>query len=191
MGTSLVTLTTARLKLVELNADLADAVSAYRVRNREHFAASSPLRSDTYDAADAWRQRLASRTTTPLSNRSAFGFALQEQGASRVIGHIDFTEIVRGAFQSCYLGYGIDRDFERRGLMLEALTAAIHFAFSTGLHRIQANHLPDNTRSAALLARLGFHIEGHARNYLFINGHWQDHIMTALLNPTPMTPLLG
>ena len=47
----------------------------------------------------------------------------------------------------------------------------IAFAFGTlKLHRVQANYQPENERSAALLKRLGFQIEGHARDYLFLNG---------------------
>jgi ribosomal-protein-alanine N-acetyltransferase len=182
------TLTTARLRLLALHPDLAELIAAYRLRNSEHFAMCSPLRPDAYHHPDAWRARLQSLLASPQSERSAFGFALQQPDVPQIIGHVDFTQIARGAFQSCYLGYGIDRHFEGRGLMFEALRAAIDSAFSTGLHRIQANHLPTNTRSATLLSRLGFHTEGHARNYLFINGQWQDHTMTALLNPKPITP---
>ena len=52
-----------------------------------------------------------------------------------------------------------------------------------GLHRIQANHLPENARSAALLARLGFVREGLAKDYLFIGNAWRDHVLNALTNP--------
>ncbi|NJN00832.1 MAG: 30S ribosomal protein S5 alanine N-acetyltransferase, partial [Aquincola sp.] len=51
------------------------------------------------------------------------------------------------------------------------------------LRRVQANVLPDNTRSLALLDRLGFAREGLAREYLFIDGAWRDHVLTALVNP--------
>jgi len=190
MKSTPITLTTSRLQLVEQHVDLAEAISVYRLRNVAHLAASSPLRPDAYHAVDAWRERLASQVA-PLATRATLGFALQVRSDARVIGHIDFSQIARGAFQSCFLGYGIDQDFQGQGLMSEALAAAIAFAFSTDLHRIQANHLPDNTRSAAVLAGLGFHIEGHARNYLWINGQWRDHVMTALLNPNPVIPLLA
>lgn len=43
--------------------------------------------------------------------------------------------------------------------------------------------MPANRRSGALLARLGFEQEGYARDYLMINGRWEDHVLTALLNP--------
>jgi ribosomal-protein-alanine N-acetyltransferase len=52
-----------------------------------------------------------------------------------------------------------------------------------GLHRVQANHLEENERSARVLARVGFAREGLARNYLFINGRWRDHVLNARLNP--------
>ena len=42
---------------------------------------------------------------------------------------------------------------------------------------------PTNERSGRLLSRLGFTIEGYARNYLNLNGQWCDHIMTSLTNP--------
>ncbi|KFN17466.1 hypothetical protein JM66_20365 [Aeromonas bestiarum] len=38
-------------------------------------------------------------------------------------------------------------------------------------------------RSGALLERLGFEREGLARDYLMINGRWEDHVLTARLNP--------
>ena len=51
-----------------------------------------------------------------------------------------------------------------------------------------ANYIPHNERSGRLLRRLGFMVEGYARDYLFINGAWRDHILTALTNPNPRPP---
>ena len=67
--------------------------------------------------------------------------------------------------------------------MYEALKAAIEFMFTTfTLHRIQANYIPRNERSGKLLRKLGFTVEGYARDYLKINGKWEDHILTAKIN---------
>ena len=68
--------------------------------------------------------------------------------------------------------------------MFEALQATLGHAFEVlRLHRVQANHLPENHRSARLLRRLGFRIEGLARDYLYVNGAWRDHVLTALTYP--------
>jgi len=50
-------------------------------------------------------------------------------------------------------------------------------------HRVMAHYMPHNQRSGNVLKRLGFVVEGYARDYLLINGKWQDHILTSLINP--------
>lgn len=45
-----------------------------------------------------------------------------------------------------------------------------------------ANYMPHNRRSGNVLKSLGFNIEGYARDYLYINGYWEDHILTSLTN---------
>jgi ribosomal-protein-alanine N-acetyltransferase len=82
------------------------------------------------------------------------------------------------------LGFSIDAACEGQGLMREALSAVVDFAFGElGLHRIEANHQPQNLRSAALLRSLGFDVQGYARDYLFLNGAWRDHVLTARTAP--------
>ena len=49
------------------------------------------------------------------------------------------------------------------------------------LHRLEAACLPHNEPSKAVLAKVGFHEEGLARQYLRINGQWADHLLFALL----------
>ena len=56
------------------------------------------------------------------------------------------------------------------------------------MHRIMANYLPTNERSGSLLRRLGFKVEGYARDYIYINGAWRDHILTSLVNDDPVLP---
>jgi len=73
--------------------------------------------------------------------------------------------------------------------MKQALTLANEYIFERGIHRIQANYLPINERSGFLLKRLGFVIEGYARDYLFINGKWSDHILTSITNDKIVNPL--
>jgi ribosomal-protein-alanine N-acetyltransferase len=70
--------------------------------------------------------------------------------------------------------------------MTDALTGAVSFAFdSLRLHRVEAACLPGNDASRRLLQRVGFGEEGYARQYLKINGRWQDHLLFALLDSDP------
>jgi len=108
-----------------------------------------------------------------------------------ILGQVSLRNIIRGAFQGCHLGYSLDQQAVGKGLMFEALTSVIAYGFGEmGLHRIMANYIPTNERSGRLLRRLGFVVEGYARDYLFLAGKWQDHILTSLVNPAkPLSDL--
>lgn len=99
-----------------------------------------------------------------------------------IVGIINVSQIVRGAFQAAVIGYSLDGGAQGSGLMTEALEAVIDYGFDgLELHRLMANYRPENTRSAAVLERLGFVKEGYAKEYLFIDGAWRDHVLTALV----------
>jgi [ribosomal protein S5]-alanine N-acetyltransferase len=66
--------------------------------------------------------------------------------------------------------------------MTDAVRALIPFAFRTlNLHRLEAACIPANKASIGLLEKVGFTREGYAREYLCINGVWQDHLLYARL----------
>ena len=101
----------------------------------------------------------------------------------RVIGSVALNNIVRGAFQSCFLGYKLDGALCGRGYMTQAVEACTRFAFGpAALHRVEANVLPRNTASLRVLEKCGYRPEGLARRYLRINGAWEDHIHMVRLN---------
>lgn len=131
-----------------------------------------------------WRERLK-EDRLKSRRREALRFFLFEKTATpRLCGMIHFSNVVGGAFQASHLGYLLAESAQGKGLMTEALRAAIDFAFGPwNLHRVMANHLPGNGRSAAVLKRLGFVTEGTAKDYLRIAGKWQDHVLTSLTNP--------
>ena len=97
-------------------------------------------------------------------------------------GVFNFSEIVRGAFCSAYVGYYGFVPLTRDGYMTEGFALALDFAFRRlGLHRVEANVQPANHRSLALAERLGFEREGYSRRYVKIAGRWRDHIRFAML----------
>lgn len=181
---SSVTLATERLIVRSLHHDDAGRMAAYVGDNRQHFAETSPRQGESYYTEAFWERQIAD-----IQDAEEHGISLHlilvdnQDPAQPVMGKCTFSAIHRGAFQAAYLGYGLDERAVGQGYMAEALTAAIAHAFGAlNLHRIMANYMPSNTRSAALLKRLGFREEGLARDYLYINGRWQDHVMTALTN---------
>ena len=98
----------------------------------------------------------------------------REDGA--ILGAINLSEIVRGPFQSAYLGYWIGADHARSGYMTEGLELMLRHSFlSLELHRIEANIRPENTPSLKLVKRVGFQKEGYSPRYLNIDGAWRDH----------------
>jgi ribosomal-protein-alanine N-acetyltransferase len=103
-----------------------------------------------------------------------------EDGA--IVGAIEISAIVRGAFQSAYLGYHIGAPWRRQGYMTEGLALALTYGFRTlGLHRLEANIQPTNAASIALVRHLGFSREGYSPRYLRIGGRWRDHERWAIL----------
>ena len=151
-----------------------EQLKAFEKRNKKHL---SPWESITI----APPTRLKNWSLDTLEGRSVRFFIFSKEAPEKLIGMCNFTQIFRGAFQACYLGYKIDKDYEGQGLMFEALEQAIRYIFKVEkLHRIMAAYVPTNTRSGAVLDRLGFVVEGYAKNYLLINDKWEDHILTAL-----------
>ncbi|MGL5287299.1 MAG: ribosomal protein S5-alanine N-acetyltransferase [Aeromonas sp.] len=176
-------LVTPHAELTVLPPERAELVLDYYLRNRDHLEPWEPLRPAGFYTLTYWNHRLRD-SYQQCFNGSAINLAALD-GSGNMIASCNFTNIIHGVFQACYLGYSIDQRYQGKGLMQELLTSAIDYMF-TGqqLHRIMASYMPRNERSGRLLEKLGFEKEGLARDYLMINGRWEDHVMTALINPT-------
>ncbi|XOV81917.1 MAG: GNAT family N-acetyltransferase [bacterium] len=114
------------------------------------------------------------------------GFVITRNEDNHIVGVININNIVRGSFQSASLGYYVGAQFQGAGYMREGLQQLVAYAFNTmGLHRLEANIQPGNTRSANLVARCGFVKEGYSEAFLFINGAWRDHERWCCIHPRP------
>lgn len=178
----LLTLRCKRLTLAVLSPEQATLESDFYRLNLRHLARWSPVRPADYFSPEQIRPRLTVQASA-FEAGLAVHFALLDPDSGQMIGACNFSGIVRGAFQACYLGYHIGESHQGQGLMQEALETGISYMFEQqNLHRIMANYIPGNDRSARLLERLGFEREGYAKAYLSIAGRWQDHVLTALIN---------
>jgi [ribosomal protein S5]-alanine N-acetyltransferase len=172
-------ITTPRTRIRVVEAADATRLLHYRTRNREYLAPWEPLRDGVYYTLTHCAQTLAESREAMRLDR-AYPFVVLDLAESEIIANFTFANVVRGAFQACHLGYSIDERRQGQGLMQEALTAALQWAFhELDLHRVMANYMPRNERSARLLDRLGFEREGFAKNYLQIAGVWEDHVLTS------------
>lgn len=176
-------LRTDRLVIRQAGPEDIDALMAYRERNRAHLTPWEPLRDAAWETREAWEARLATARDDADAGR-AFSFVGRLEEKDKIVATATLSNVLRGVFQACHLGYSVDASHEGQGLMREMLEAVIDYAFmELQLHRVMANHLPQNEKSAGLLKRLGFEREGYARDYLLIGGHWRDHVLTAKINP--------
>jgi ribosomal-protein-alanine N-acetyltransferase len=89
---------------------------------------------------------------------------------------VNLSQIVRGAFNSCYCGFYANAATAGQSLTRETLELVLRYAFTTEhLHRVEANVQPANAASIALVRRLGFRHEGFSPRYLHIDEAWRDH----------------
>lgn len=175
-------LETARLSLRLPTVQEAPLIVKFLEKNRDHFYPWEPLRPPEYFSLEAW-QNGCHYAREEYLNDASLRLKVFLKEAPVLIGFANFTNIVRGPLQSCLLGYMLDKDYQGKGLMTEALRAGIRFIFEEqNLHRIEASYMPRNQRSANVLKRLGFEIYGEEDDYLQIAGEWERHVHVRLIN---------
>ena len=129
----------------------------------------------------AFRRRLA-RDAALWREGEGFSFLIFRNGDGALLGGIGLAHVRRGIALTADVGYWIGEPHARQGFMSEALGLAVSFAFEQQqLRRLQAACLPTNRASRGLLEKIGFRQEGYAKEYLCIDGVWQDHLLFGLL----------
>jgi ribosomal-protein-alanine N-acetyltransferase len=148
----------------------------------------APRHEQEFLAAVVRSRRLHGRWVTAPRSSAEYRLYLKERAGPRqykyfvcdevggLCGVINLSELVRGSFQSAYLGYYALTPHAGKGYMTAGLELVIARAFGElGLHRLEANIQPQNERSIALVHRAGFRLEGLSARYLRIAGRWRDH----------------
>lgn len=129
----------------------------------------------------SFRRRLR-RYAEDVRNDHAYAFFVFRKSDRRLVGGLTLANIRRGVAQAGSLGYWMGQPYAGQGYMSDAVRALTRFSFGAlRLHRIEAACIPTNAASITLLERIGFRREGLARQYLCINGIWQDHMLFGLV----------
>lgn len=164
------------------------AWAALREQSRDFLIPWEPIWPEDDLTRSAFRRRLK-RYAEDMRADQAYPFFLFEKNSNRLLGGLTLTNVRRGVAQAASLGYWIGKPYARRGYMTAAVNALVPFVFDVlRLHRLEAACIPNNDASIRLLERTGFQREGYAREYLCINGIWQDHLLFARLKNTSAGP---
>ncbi|MFB1055809.1 ribosomal protein S5-alanine N-acetyltransferase [Vibrio diabolicus] len=161
----------------------ADMIAEYFQANREYLKPFEPKREEAFFSVNGWLQKLIKLNKL---HRMGLGYycLLVRASSGEMLGTISFSNLSRFPFYSCNVGYSLAEKAQGHGYMRRGLTMACDYMFNVQkLHRIQAGYMPHNKRSEAVLEHVGFNREGYAKDYLLINGEWQDHVLTSLINP--------
>ena len=156
-----------------------------RERSREFLRPWEPIWPVDDLTRGAFRRRLKRYAEDQRSDQ-AYSFFIFRKSDNTLVGGITLANVRRGVAQAGSIGYWIGEPVARQGLMSAALRALIPFSFVTlRLHRLEAACIPTNVASIRLLEKSGFQREGYARQYLCINGMWQDHLLYARIKDDP------
>jgi ribosomal-protein-alanine N-acetyltransferase len=165
-------------------ADYAEWVQL-REESRLFLTPWEPTWPDDDLTRAAYRRRLR-RYADDQRTDQAYPFFVFRTQDNALVGGLTLANIRRGVAQAGSLGYWIGAPYARCGYMTAAVRALIPFTFGTlRLHRLEAACIPANKASIGLLEKTGFAREGYAREYLCINGTWQDHLLYARLKDDP------
>jgi len=163
-----------RIRLVDLAdaAELAAIVGA----SADHLRPWEPTRPPAYFTEAGQRATIGS-LLAGAQNGGSVPFVIVGDD-DELLGRITLSGVTRGALQSCALGYWVRADRVRQGHATRAVGLAAQHAFrELGLHRVQAETLPENAASQRALERNGFERYGFAPRYIRIAGAWRDHVL--------------
>jgi ribosomal-protein-alanine N-acetyltransferase len=157
------------------------AWSALREKSRDFLVPWEPTWPEDDLTRTSFRRRLR-RYAEDSRCDQAYAFLLFRKEDNALLGGITLTNVRRGVAQAGSMGYWVGAPFAAQGWMTRGVSALVPFAFDVlRLHRVEAACIPTNQPSIRLLERSGFKREGYAREYLCINGLWQDHLLYARL----------
>ena len=172
----MVRLETQRLVLLSSGDVSPELVMDFFTVNKSHFDPWSSAPPEGFYTLPYWEQRLSINRDMEDNGTQFVFFVFLKENLSEIVAQVSLSQIIRGPFQSCFLGYMTAEAHCRKGIMREAINEVVSFAFGTlHLHRIEANIIPRNEASIKLIEKVGFEYEGLAPRYLLINGVWEDH----------------
>lgn len=174
---------TDRLILKILTADAALDTLYFHLNNKDFFEEFDGTPAKNFYTIPYQKNLLNCEYQLAVRHKGARFWLFEKGCTSKIIGTVSIQKVERGIFQSCTLGYKLDKTYQHMGYMTEALEKVISIIFSElCLHRIEAFVHPENAASIRLLNRLYFREEGTAYESVLVNGKWQDYLRFSLIS---------
>ena len=107
-------------------------------------------------------------------------FVIRRYDADEPMGTIDL--MLPPKLRCAELGYWLGKEFWNKGIMTQAVKAALKFAFETlKLHRVHVSHLDGNDASRRVIEKCWVRREGIDRELVFKHKQWFNVIRYGLL----------
>ena len=181
-----VTLTTEHLILKTPARGDAIKMWKYYKENLEHFRPWSPAYPSAIRFLPFHRDwiKMERRLQSEETHLRFYIYRKDDSKREEIVGDFTLSNIIRGPFQSCFLGYKMAAAHTGKGWCSEAVSEGVRYVFETlNLHRVEANIMPRNAASIGVVNKLNFTLEGESKSYLRINGQWEDHLHFVKINP--------
>lgn len=171
-------LDTKRLLLREITLDDAE----FWMRN---FSDPDVVELTAYEPPrdlEAAKSEILQFCIRPFRESTGIRWGIALRGNPDLMGTLGYHQWVREGAHRARMGYDLLREHRRKGIMTEAVRAALGYGFTTmGLHRVEALTDPANAASLRLVERLGFHRDGTLRENTFFRGRFIDDVVFSLL----------
>jgi len=116
-----------------------------------------------------------------FKEKTGLRWVIEETKTQKVIGTCGYLNY-ENEHNRIEIGYDLKPEYWGKGIMQEALSSIIHFAFtSMGINKIEAKVEPENTSSIRLLEKLNFCQEGILRQHEYENGKYIDLAILSIL----------
>lgn len=169
-------LETERLRLRMIRP--ADITAVFEIFGDENVTRYYGL--ETYTSIDQAAERIAIYRQN-FAKRRSIRWGITSKEDNWLIGTVGIMNW-KPRFFNAALGYDLAQRYWRQGIMFEALTAVLNYAFTTmQMNRLEAFVMPKNKPSSQLLEKLGFQNEGLMREYGYWRGEFHDLVLYSLL----------
>ncbi len=173
---------TERLCAFVVDESSSRQMLAYERENRALFSQFSPQRNDSFYTLSNF-QHYCEKQVDLYAQKRKLPLVFSRKGGSAIIAQVYLSDIVYGSSYCASIGYSTAGKWQRQGIGTEAVRSVVDYAFTKlKLHRLEATIMIKNTPSLAFASSLGFVQEGIKREYLLLNGKWEDFYHLALLN---------